>query len=675
MADPALPSPINTPGQVPPALPPEEPGIGERLRRIFFGKPRDLTDRSMFHRLALIPLLAWIGLGADGLSSSSYGPEEAFRALGQHTYLAVALVLAMSGTVIIISWAYSRIIEQFPEGGGGYVVATKLLGAPAGVVAGSALMVDYVLTITVSIAAAGDALFSFMPPEWLALKVPCEIALIGGMTILNIRGVRESVLVLTPVFVLFLITHIVVIVGGVAMHSGEFPTVMGNISTDFNQGLGMLGIGGMLLLLMHSYSLGGGTYTGIEAVSNGLTMMREPRVVTGKRTMAYMAGSLVFTAGGLLLCYLLFNVVPVSGKTLNAVLVEQFAQGFPQGRVFVILTLFSEGALLIAAAQTGFLGGPRVMSKMAVDWWLPRRFAALSERLTTQNGILLMGGTSLVALIATGGNVHHLVVMYSINVFLTFSLSMLGMWRHWWAAGRRHEAKWMRHLTLFTVGLILCSVVLVVTTVEKFDAGGWITFVVTGALIALCFLIRSHYRGVTAQLQRLDDVLSSIPDKSDASLPKLDKKQPTAAVLVGSYGGLGIHTVLSIFRAFPHHYKNLLFLSVGVVDSDTFKGVNEVEALRKRTEGSLEQYVDFARKLGIPATFRASIGTDAVDEIEELCRSITKDFPKVTFFAGQLIFQKETWYHRLLHNETAFAIQKRLHWSGMTMVILPVRVY
>ncbi len=675
MADPAIPSPINTPGNVPPELPPEEPGIGERLRRIFFGKPRDLTDRSLFHRLSLVALLAWVGLGADGLSSSSYGPEEAFRALGEHTYLAIALAVAVAGTVFIIAWAYSHIIEHFPEGGGGYVVATKLLGAHTGVVSGSALVVDYVLTITVSLAAAGDALFSFMPASWLPVKLIVEVGFIGTLIVLNIRGVKESIIILTPIFILFLLTHVTLIVGGFFTHVGDLPAVASSVSSGFSGGLGILGIGGMMMLLFRAYSLGGGTYTGLEAVSNGLIMMREPRVATGKRTMAYMAASLVFTASGLLICYLLFRVSPVTGKTLNAVLVGRFAENLPFGGTLVILTLVSEGALLVVAAQAGFLDGPRVMSKMAVDWWLPRRFAALSERLTTQNGILLMGGASLVALLATGGNVHHLVVMYSINVFLTFSLSMLSMCRFWWQKRRTPDSPWIRRLALFVPGLLLCSGILIMTAFEKFYAGGWITLVVTGGMIGLCFLIRAHYRGVTEQLQRLDEVLENIPPKGAAISPKVDAKQPTAAVLVGSFGGLGIHTLLSVQRAFPNHYKNLLFLSVGVLDSDTFKGAAEVDALRHRTEGDLQRYVDYAHKLGLPATSRASIGTDAVDEIEELCRSITKDFPKVTFFAGQLIFQKETWYHRLLHNETAFAIQKRLHWSGMTMVILPVRVY
>src|SRR5512137_3026690 len=143
--------------------------IGRKLKRTIIGKPRDIKDPSLFHKLALIPILAWVGLGADGLSSASYGPEEAFRTLGQHTYLAIGLALATAFTVFIISYAYSRIIEHFPGGGGGYIVATHTLGEKAGVVSGSALLVDYVLTITVSITSCGDALFSFIPLEhhWL----------------------------------------------------------------------------------------------------------------------------------------------------------------------------------------------------------------------------------------------------------------------------------------------------------------------------------------------------------------------------------------------------------------------------------------------------------------------------------------------------------------------------
>ncbi|HTL05984.1 MAG TPA: amino acid permease, partial [Gemmatimonadales bacterium] len=336
-----------------PPFPADRSGLLSRLRRLLVGKPRDLHDRSIFHRLSLIAFLAWVGLGADGLSSSAYGPEEAFKQLGQHTYLAVALALLMALTVMLISTAYRRIIEEFPTGGGGYVVATKLLGERAGVLSGSALLVDYVLTITISIAAAGDALFSFLPPGWLAAKWPTEVSLILLLTVLNIRGVRESVLTLLPVFLLFLLTHILVIGAAVLGHLPQLQETARSVSTGFRNGAATLGLGGMLVIFLRAYSLGGGTYTGIEAVSNGLPIMREPRVETGKRTMVYMGVSLAFTASGLLLAYLLWRLAPVAGKTMNAVLVERLASGWPLGGVFIVLTLFSEAMLLVVAAQAG----------------------------------------------------------------------------------------------------------------------------------------------------------------------------------------------------------------------------------------------------------------------------------------------------------------------------------
>ena len=650
----------------------DSPEPSQRIKRLLFGPPRDLADRSIFHRLSLIPILAWIGLGADGLSSSSYGPDEAFRTLGEHTYLAVALAAATALTVSVISAAYSRIIEEFPQGGGGYTVATKLLGERAGVVSGCALLVDYVMTITVSIAAAGDAIFSFLPLPWLAWKLPTEILLILVLVMLNIRGVRESVLTLAPIFILFVLTHLILILGGVIAHLPAVPATAREVSTEFQSGLGTLGMGGVLLLFVHAYSMGGGTYTGIEAVSNGLPVMREPHVQTGRRTMLYMAVSLAFTAGGLLVCYLLWRVTPQEGKTLNAVLTERVTAKVPLGGVFTILTLFSEGALLVVGAQTGFLDGPRVLANMAVDSWVPRRFATLSERLTTANGIVLMGLSSLAALLYTGGDVRRLVVMYSINVFLTFSLSMFGMGRMWVVTrvGRPYRK---RRIALFVFGFVLCVTILVVTVLQKFKEGGWLTLVVTGGAIGLCFLIRRHYRSVGRELHRLYKQLENLPESGPAPGP-LEPEQPTAALLVGGYSGVGIHAMLNIFRSFPGFYRNIVFLSVGVVDTGGFKGEHAIDDLRQATEASLQRYVEAAGRLGISATCRYAIGTDAVDEAEKLCLEVAKEFPRITFFGGQLVFGRERWYQRILHNETAYAIQKRLQWAGKTVVILPARV-
>ncbi|MEA2714792.1 MAG: hypothetical protein QOK27_2753 [Gemmatimonadales bacterium] len=659
------------------SLQPGSAPLRKRLRRLLVGGPRDLRDSRLFHRLALIPFLAWVGLGADGLSSSAYGPEEAFKALGRHAYLAVALAALMAITVLLISAAYRRIIEEFPSGGGGYVVASNLLGPSAGVVSGAALLVDYVLTITISIAAAGDALFSFLPVGWHGLKHGVEFGFILILMTLNIRGVRESVVTLLPVFLLFLLTHALLIGGGIIGHLPELPSTARAVRAGFTEGTATLGLGGLLLLFVRAYSLGGGTYTGIEAVSNGLPIMRDPKVETGKRTMVYMGTSLAFTASGLLLCYLLWQITPVAGKTMNAVLTERLAGGLPFGGTFVVLTLFSEAMLLVVAAQAGFIDGPRVLANMAVDSWVPHRFAALSERLTTQNGILVMGAAALAALVYTSGNVGHLVVMYSINVFLTFSLSMLAMLRFWYQH-RKARREWRSRLALFAAGFVLCVTILGTTTYEKFAEGGWVTVVITLAVIGLCFVIRRHYRTVNAELDKLYHELGDLPHTTPAHPPaavgQLDPQKPTAAVLVGSYGGVGIHTVLNVFRSFPGHFKGLVFVTVGVIDSGEFKGEHAVEELTRRTEEMLAHYVSFAAGLGVPAIARMAIGTEAVAEAETLCLEVAREFPRVVFFAGKMIFQRERWYHRLLHNETALAVEKRLRWVGKTMVTLPIRV-
>src|SRR5205823_3544801 len=314
------------------------PTPSQRLKRFLLGSPKNLEDPHLFRHISLVAFLAWVGLGADGLSSSAYGPEEAFKNLGEHTYLAVFLAAATAITVLVISASYSRVIEHFPFGGGGYVVASRLIGPRAGVVSGCALIVDYVLTISISIAAGGDAIFSVVPDGgyWakvgivgLPLKLHVELLGVFILLVLNLRGVKESVKVLTPVFLLFLATHAIVIGAGIALNLGRAHLVAREVTTGVQHGISTLGAGGL--------------------------------------------------------------------------------------------------ALLFVPAQAGFIDGPRVMANMAHDSWFPHRFAALSERFTMQNGVLLMGGAGFLMLLKTSGAVDALVVLYSINVFLTFSLTQIGM--------------------------------------------------------------------------------------------------------------------------------------------------------------------------------------------------------------------------------------------------------
>ncbi len=674
-------------GGVPPVVvrSDDELTISERMKELVIGKPRDLADKSIYHNLSLVAFLAWVGLGADGLSSSCYGPAEAFGDLGEHTYLAVFLALATAMTVCVISMCYSQIIEEFPSGGGGYLVASKLLGPRVGVVAGCALLVGYILTISVSIAAAGDALFGLVGTHWSFAgmtaeqwKLFLEGVTICGMIVLNLRGVKESVLVLLPIFLVFLATHVLVIGGAIVLNLANADDVARQVIDGVGNELKPSGLGllGLLGLLIHAYTHGAGTYTGIEAVSNSMTLLREPRVATGKRTMFYMAVSLAVTAGGLMIAYLLLNITPQDDKTMNQLLTESFAArlglgGWP-GWLVVMITMVSEGALLVVAAQAGFIGGPATLATMARDSWVPHWYGNLSERLATHNGVMLMGLSALVALLYTHGNVDLLVIMYAINVFVTFSLSMLGMCRLCWE--ERGEAKGGRRLAMFVTGLIVCVAILGSTLWNRFHEGGRVTVAVALAAVAICLLIRRYYGTVVVQLRRLNEMLGDLPTTGQPNLAEPDPSQPTAAILVGGYGGLGIHTLLNSIRFAPGYYKNVVFLSVGVLDSGNFKGARAVDDLRRHTQLALERFVDLARANGFPSKGFMAIGPDAVDELENLCVAVAKLFPRATFFAGQLVFRKDTWYQRLLHNETAWSLQRRLQWAGLPMVILPTRV-
>jgi len=672
--------------ELPPDAPPPEHLEPKWLRvirhafEVVIGPARRLTDPHLFQKISLAAFLAWVGLGADGLSSSAYGPEASFLALHGNDFLAIPLALLTAVTVVIIAASYMRIIERFPAGGGGYVVATKLLGPGAGLVSGSALLVDYVLTVAISLAACSEAIFSLLPPGLHVASLPFTFGLLGLLTILNLRGVRESVAIISPIFLVFVLAHAVAIVAGIVLNIHQIPGEVRYLHEQSSAAIAATGWIPLLLTMFRAFTLGGGTYTGIEAVSNGVPMLRDPKVETAKTTMRYMAFSLAVIAAGILVNYLLYRVQPVPGKTLNAVLWAAiaghvFTPGSMLGAVLIAVTLISAGALLFVAAQTGFLGGPRVLVYMAFDRWVPSRFGNLSERLVTSNGVLFMALSAAFVLVLTQGEVHVLVVLYSINVFLTFTLAQLGMVRDSFNA-RREGHTWKRALAINSTGFFMTAAILVGTISFKFMEGGWATLVATGAICAVCVAVRKHYVNTAATLQRLDESLLTVPlPTGDPTESPLKKTAQTAVLTVVGFGGLGIHSLLNIFRIFPNQFKQVVFVSVGAIDSGQFKGLDEIEALKASTEAELAKYVAFARRLGLPAEGRCAIGTDIVDELEQLCLQVSEDYPRSVTFGGQLVFQKERVVLRWLHNQTCPALQRRLAFHGKPMVILPVRVY
>jgi amino acid transporter len=650
-----------------------------RLRRTLFGGRRNPFDPKVFQHISLIAFFAWVGMGADGVSSANYGPEEAFHALREMGFLAPLLAVFIAATVLIISASYTQLIEQFPTGGGGYLVASKLLHPNVGVVAGSALVIDYILTIAVSIVSGVYALFSVLPPQWVALRIYVALLAVCLLVVMNLRGVKESVLTLLPIFMIFIVTHFVMVSYGFLTHLPDLPQRWTAASQQAHSALTQDGWWFIVLRFLTAFSMGAGTLTGIEAVSNGMLSLKEPRVKTGKRTMAYMAFSLSFLAAFILINYFLFDVRPTQGRTLNAVLFDSMTQGWrihglDLGNILLWVMLLSAALLLFVGAQTGFIGGPRVLANMAEDSWLPHRFRHLSERLVTQNGIILMGAAAILFILYARGNLSVLVAIYAINVFIGFTLALLGMSKLWWER-RKNNEHWKRRFIICSIGFIISAMMLVIMIAIKFTKGAWLILLVTVGMVALCFLIRRHYREIRGKVEKIDEILTTLSFGDAPVTPQsLDSNEPTAVILVEKYSGTGIHVMLNVQRLFGPRFKQYIFVSVGTIDSGHFKGVDELAELEKDVRKQAEKYVTLARSYGLKAEARTNCAIDHLGEIERICLDLHREFPNSVFFAARLLFWKDTFWSRLLHNETPLSLQRRLMFHGLQFVVLPVRL-
>jgi amino acid transporter len=649
-----------------------------KIREIILGKPLDPMKSETRHSMVLVAFLAWVGLGADGLSSSAYGPEETFKALGAHTHLGLYMAIATAVTVFIIALAYNQVIELFPTGGGGYRVASKLVGPYMGLISGCALILDYVLTIAISIASGVDALASFLPLGFQPYKLWAEAFFIAVLIVMNLRGLKEAIQILLPIFLGFVATHLVLIVYGIYAHAAHLPVLLPQTLGDtaaLAHDIGWAGVAGMLLL---AYSQGGGTYTGLEAVSNNVNLLAEPRVRTGKVTMLYMALSLAFTAGGIILLYLLWDAHPMPGETLNAstfkiIIASMGLGGDMLNQLLLVIVLAFEAGLLFVAANTGFLGGPSVLSNMAADSWVPHKFRYLSTRLVTQNGILVMGIAALAILFWTGGSVTLLVVLYSISVFLTFAISLFGLCLYW-ARNRKRGTHWLRRLLLSAVGFVICAGILAILLFERFTEGGWATALIIAAIAILCVAIRKHYHQTKLAIHSVDEVFASQPFGPNVEPIEPNPEDQTAVFIVGTSRGGGLHALLWVQRMFPGHFKNFIFVNARTVDSHAYGGEGALEQMREEAAQTLEFFVDFCHSHGMASSSYLGFGTDAVDEVTRLCEEISHEFPNAIFFTSKLIFASDNWFTRLLHNQAALAVQRRLHLEGLQMVILPMKV-
>lgn len=650
-----------------------------KVANFLIGKARDPFDKETRKHISLVAIMAWIGLGADGISSSCYGPEEAFLALGVHEELAIYLAIATAFTVFIISYAYVQVIELFPNGGGGYRVATKLLGKHAGLVSGSALIIDYVLTVAISVASGIDAIFSFLPFEWQNYKLLVAIFCVMLLAVLNLRGMKESIKFLMPIFLGFIITHFFLIIYGIVTHHyglvDLFPRAAQE-STDLRGSMGMIFV---ISLFLKAFSMGGGTYTGLEAVSNNVHTLAEPRVKTAKLTMFLVAVSLSFMAAGIILLYLLWGAEKVDGQTLNATVFYSITQNWQIGDYnisspVVSIVLILEAGLLLVAANSGFLAGPTVVANMAHDEWMPKSFSSLSSRLVVKNGILFMAIAAIITLLITGGSVHLLVVLYSINVFITFSMSLLGLTIYWFRH-RRRKPSWQRKLFVAAVGFIVCASILVITIFEKFYEGGWVTLLITSLFVAIGLFIRHSYIRFRDRLNKSESQFCDYENIAPtAEEHAIDKTAPTAAIIVDQTFGSGMHCLLEIKKLFPGIFQNFIFVTVGEVDSNTFREEKRWREMRRKTKTVLRKYRNYCNANGRFAKAYVGYGTDIVEKFTQLTDRVIKDYPHTMFFGTKFIFDNENILTQLLYNHVAYIMQRKLHVKGVNMVILPMKI-
>ncbi len=650
-----------------------------KIRNFVFGKPRDPLDKETRQHISLVAFFAWVGLGADGISSSCYGPEEAFLALGSHNSLAIYLAIATALTVFIIAYSYTQVIELFPNGGGGYRVATRLLGKNAGLVSGSALIIDYVLTISISIASGVDAIFSFLPFEWHHVKLPVAILCVLLLSFLNLRGMKESIKFLMPIFLGFIITHVTLILYGIIAHHYGLKTLVPQAMAETRELKNSLGLVFVISLFLKAFSMGGGTYTGLEAVSNNVNTLSEPRVRTAKLTMFMLAMSLAFTAAGIILLYLLWGVEKTAGQTLNAVTFYTMTDswnysGIELGKFIVPVVLVLEAGLLLVAANTGFLAGPNVVANMASDEWMPKSFSSLSSRLVVKNGILFMAFSAIITLLITGGSVHILVVLYSINVFITFSMSLLGL-SIYWIRNRSRKPEWRSKLLISGIGFILCFGILIITIFEKFYEGGWVTLLITSIFVILGLLIKRMYRRLRMRLLQRE-MLFYTHDVSPtlAQMNNVDKSAPTAAIIVDQTFGSGMNCLLEIKKLFPGIFKNFIFVTVGEVDSNTFREEHRWHDMRKKTKNILRKYKNYCNANGRFAKAYVGYGTDIIEKLTQLTERVAKDYPSTVFFGTKFIFDNENVFTQILYNHVPYIMQRRLHVKGLNMVILPMKI-
>ncbi|MBF6212770.1 APC family permease [Nocardia puris] len=621
-------------------------------KRLLLGRPfrSDSLGHTLLPKRIALPVFA-----SDALSSVAYAPEEIFLMLsvgGVSAYLYAPWVgVAVAFVMAVVVASYRQNVHAYPSGGGDYEVATKNLGPTAGLTVGSALLVDYVLTVAVSISAAASNIGSAIPFV-NTHKVLFAVVAIALLTAINLRGIRES-------GAAFAVPTYAFMIGMFAMLGwGLFRTmVLGEELTAESAGFQLeaedsylYGIA-LAFLVARAFSSGCAALTGVEAISNGVPAFRKPKSRNAATTLLMLGAISITLLMGIIVLAQKVGIVYAHDtdhligapqdyhqKTLIAQLAETVFQGFPAGFFFITIVT---ALILVLAANTAFNGFPVLGSVLAQDRYLPRQLHTRGDRLAFSNGILFLSGAAIAFVVVFGAEVTQLIQLYIVGVFVSFVLSQTGMLRHWTRALRTEtdpaqRARMKRSRVINAVGLTATGAVLVIVLVTKFFAGAWIAILTMVSIFVVMKMIRRHYDSVARELDEYE---------WDGVLPSR-----THSIVLVSKLHLPTRRALAYARA--TRPDTLEAITVNVDDADT-------RALVREWERS-----DITVPLKVIESPYREVTKPVLDYVKRVRRDAPRDV--VTVFIPEYVVGH--WWEQVLHNQSALRLKGRLLFEPGVMV-------
>ena len=601
-----------------------------RIKRFLIGNP--LTMEMMAHE-HIPKWKALAVLSSDALSSVAYATEEILIPLALFATAAMAwsipIACAVAVLLFIITLSYRQTIDAYPNGGGAYTVAKENLGTNAGLVAGAALLIDYTLTVAVSVSSGVENIASAFPFVH-DHQIIFGLVFILFIMIANLRGIKESSNIFALPTYFFIASFIIMIFAGIFRYmNGEIPSPAPILNETYPEI--------PLFLLMRAFSSGCAALTGIEAISNGIPIFKTPAQKNAKITMLWMSTILGVLFLSITLLAHLFHIQPTHGQTAVSLL----ARAIFGSSWFYYVIQASVALILLLAANTSYADFPRLSSLLSQDRFLPRQLSSLGDRLVFSNGIMWLSAAAGLLVIIFKGQTHHLIPLYAVGVFLSFTLSQSGMIVHHL---KHKESGWRKGLALNAFGALTTFIILLIIASTKFMSGAWIVILLI-PLMVYCFKeIRFHYEQVAKQLSYA----------TNASPIKLEKNNYTVIVPVS-----GIHP--GVMEAL----KYAMALSTDV--RACYVEMNADATLRMRT-----LWVDWAPEIPfvvLKSPYRSVIQPllNYVDDAAKLT-----PYTKISIVIPEFVTAK--WYHQFLHNQTSFLLRTALRLRRGKVVTI-VRYY